>query len=242
MLLTKHCSPVARDNMLLGHFRFGTHEKFSRGENTGPMSDTLEGQANLDVSDPTQRKSWSWGDRVRVTNFSNDSVLPPGRFAFRMGVSENSTLFCTSIGDYNRVRHFRIWKGDASVDYGGDITYSAFLVFDCDRLLYAIRLLANLAYGEGVDVLHGAVDYGERDRRVPPYLLNSRFNQDVFIPNTRRVAFTKPKRFRLEEEYRFSIVPKDPSTVRELQTEGMSNDVTDAFRAAIYSGGNVVPD
>lgn len=229
-MLTKHCKAQDRDRMLAGHFKFGTHAEYAVPQATGLLSDSGEGVGRVDVVGSIIDASW---DDARGNSFKNITIIGPGT-SIRIDAGINASLFCSSGGVHDIQRHSHILNGIG--DYTPNPEVVAYIEIDEIKIIEATKLLAEEAYPLGHAVLYGLVKYGNRDISHTAENLISVIAGNAIPIRSIEVAFTKPPRYEVEQEYRIAILPKH-EPAKSLLTNNFSGRVTKAFRDAIANIG-----
>lgn len=161
MLLTKHCSPEAREWMLNGHFKLGSHKEYSGGLATGALSDTAEGKSCVSVK----------GDLIGFTGpmggamLRNVSLINCNR-SIVYNASINSMMFCASDGDYSPERHNATIAGNPAQGYEANPNYTSYLTLDAEKLKAALTAATDQFFGVRTHWIGIRVQYGERNKIV----------------------------------------------------------------------------
>lgn len=234
MLLTKHCSPKAREWMLKGHFKIGSHEEYSQGLATGTLSDTAEGKGGFSV----MGNLFSFSGNIGGGKFDNISIVGfPTAIAYENSI--NSMMFCASKGKYDSERHATIINGASDQQYEPNADYTAYLILDGSKLMAALTAATDQFFGTSTRWSGGTVQYGERYEDMEASRFKGVSSPELMVRLIRQASL-KPKKFAVEAEYRFlmDILPGRPLP-KSIFTKDLSVRVQKAFRRAIVDQGDV---
>lgn len=201
MLLTKHCKPQDRARMLKGHFKIGSHKEYSNAEESGLLSDTSEGVGATIVTG-----SMNFSGFIGSNYFNLSTEIPENGTSIHINEEINSSIFCTSVGDYSYIRHKKILEGDYQEGYPANHDVTAFIVLDAYLLKIALEELTNYIFKTETHWDLGLVQYSEREQKIESSKFKGITDEEI-AHRTYEQAFTKPKKFRVEEEARFVMRP-----------------------------------
>lgn len=238
MLLTKHCQPEFRELMLSGCFKIGSHTEYSKGEATGALSDTEEGNGGFYIKGSLKDPNFSIG-----TNHFYGGCYEAGSQGngFEYQASINSFMFCASKGDYNPDRHLKIINGDANKDYSPNPSYTAFLILDEFKLGKALADASSEFFNEPTRWRGIPVSYGSRHEEIAVENFKG-FTDDELWLRLAEQATLKPTRFGIEEEYRFYMdQPLGRPIPPYLLTKDLSKSIQLAFSQAVVDAGDIMP-
>ncbi|MGN7772180.1 hypothetical protein [Phyllobacterium sp. 22552] len=231
MLITKHCKPIDRERMLVGHFKIGTIRVYAnRKDGTGLMSDTDEGVGAINLPGPhfISQLTTSFGANIR------DSYLGTSGNAISYNTVTDGHIFCSSRGGYNEARHRGMVEGSDEYEKNEEVT--SFVVINVTKFKIALAALAKkIGRGQWVGQ---PVAYGSRDTTTDVIGANAAYSAFGVSAHLKKVAFTKPSLYAVEEEFRFMHVPKMPLSVFEpIFICDYSPRIQLLFRRSIYDKG-----
>jgi hypothetical protein len=217
--------------MLNGHFKIGSHAEYSGSEGTGLLSDNSEGDGGIAVT----------GNFLRFTGelagnyFHNCTFVSTGDDVITVHQKINCAIFCASRGPYDAQRHKAIVEGSASYPPNPDTT--AFLILDAEKLLSALTMATDELLRQRTRWVFRPLIYSERLLKIP----SSKFTGLPQASMAKRLvdqAFTKPARFKIEEEMRFVMIPAPHTEIpSRIFTSELSPAVQNAFKSAIAGVG-----
>lgn len=234
MLLTKHCSPEVRDWMLNGQFKIGSHIEYSKGLTSGALSDTAEGNGGFFVKGNLH----NFSGQIGSITFKNVSSIG-NMNAIAVEDNINSLMFCASIGAYDRKRHEAIINGDLNQSYDRNPNYTAYLTLDAGKLGAALKSATDEFFGTQTYWVGIPVQYGERYENIDASDFRGFSGPDLMARLTKQASL-KPKKFALEEEFRFlmAIMPSRPLP-EAIFTMNLSAGVQKLFKYSILDTGDV---
>lgn len=211
--VTKHTGPKFFECIKNGVVYANTVRYFNKEENpesTDLMSDPTEARLNMsyEVEDGTQKL------RMPGIDVEAESIS-----IFRATVKNahiNDWAYCTSAGAYDRERHQKLVCGCQEQGYVGTPEYTHYVVYETSALIHGIRLAARhhpeYAVKNGESFIYPRwvtyQDEQSKHSKVSTEATQMKAQHEAYF----RATSWKPKKFAVEEEFRFILRFKDPLT------------------------------
>lgn len=220
--------------MLKGNFKLGTLREYSQSEGGGLMSDHAEGRGETAIVGDIFNQSYTdhGGNRITV------GASTQNKYSAVSQINIDACLFCSSKGKYDSKRHADLINGVG--DYQANHGIPAFLEIDVSRFQKALALLASTTFAARCLQRDQDIRYSSRVAEYAPSGIQEVMSARHQARWALEIAFTKPERFSVEQEYRFALIPVGRAC-EALFTSRMKRRVRDAFRAAIHSEGSASP-
>ncbi|PTW62769.1 hypothetical protein C8N35_101817 [Breoghania corrubedonensis] len=235
MLITKYCTPDARQHILSGNFKIGSLSEYRSSEaGGGLMADRGEGMGEIGLAGNSLIRSGRFGS----FNFSNVGLSGDRPF-FTQGFSIDAHVYCTSVGGYNRDTHMNIRNGTRS--YCANPNYKSFIVLDLDYLIKAFEEIKYSMNKDDTNIYNGEVRYCSREKVIRSENSNVNSSGNDVEMHMKDIIFIKQDIFQVENEYRISIFSiNNDKLLKSVYTRDMSEYIQKLFvRSIVDKGANL---
>ena len=203
MLIIKHLKPFYRATALQGCIQIASHDYYNKIKDPGGfLDDEEEGMGSSAVWGPVRNFTGFHSGATHINcTYENSNKSAPTMLT---ELASNRMLYCGKHGAYDVKSHIALMEGTGD-QYKGNAEATGYIVYDVDRLKAALKTATDEHFGvNNTNWVYPRVRYGERHQHMP----SSQF-RGIGREDERKwlfeLAFTKPKRFSLEQEGRFAM-------------------------------------